>query len=41
MDKPRPHRNVWIGMAVIVGLLLIGLAIAYAGGGAGGGAGGY
>jgi hypothetical protein len=40
VDKPRPHRNVWIGMAVIVGLLLIGLALAYAGGG-GGGAGGY
>jgi hypothetical protein len=40
VDKPRPHRNVWIGMAVIGALLLIGLMIAY-GGGSAGSAGGY
>lgn len=41
MDKPRPHRNVWIGMAVIAVLLVIGLMLAYAGGGSAGGTGGY
>jgi ABC-type transporter Mla subunit MlaD len=40
VDKPRLHRNVWIGMAVIAAVLLVGLMVAYAGGGSAG-TGGY